>query len=141
MQQSGGSTSPGGASPGGGQAGAGAGMSPNLAGALAYVLGIVTGIVFLLIEKDPFVRFHAYQSILLSVAWIVFWIAWTIVSGILFQVPFLGFIAVIVGMLVSLVLGLGMLVLVVMLIIKAAQGQRWKLPFIGDMAEKYATGQ
>lgn len=132
MQQSGGNTSP---------TGAGAGMSPNLAGALAYVLGIVTGIVFLMIEKDPFVRFHAYQSILLSVAWILFWIAWTIVSGILFHIPFLGFIAVMVGMLVSLVLGLGMLVLVVVLIIKAAQGQRWKLPFIGDMAEKYAAGQ
>ena len=117
------------------------GMSPTLAGALAYVLGLITGIVFLMIEKDPFVRFHAYQSILLSVAWIVFWIAWTIVSGILLHIPFLGFIAVLVGMVVSLVLGLGMLVLVVVLIIKAAQGQRWKLPFIGDMAEKYATGQ
>ncbi len=120
---------------------AGTGMSPNVAGALAYVLGLITGVVFLMIEKDPFVRFHAYQSILLSVAWIVFWIAWTIVSGILFHIPFLGFIAVMVGLLVSLVLGLGMLVLVVVLIIKAAQGEKWKLPFIGAMAEKYAAGQ
>jgi len=134
MQQNGGGPNP-------SEAQAGAGIAPNLAGALSYVLGLITGVVFLMIEKNSFVRFHAYQSILLSVAWIAFWIAWSIVSGILFHIPFLGFLAVIIGMLVSLVLGLGMLVLVIVLIIKAYQGQRWKLPFIGNMAERYAGPQ
>ena len=44
-----------------------------------------------------------------------------------------------IGVLIVLGLGLGMLVLVVMLIIKAYQGQQWKLPYIGEMAERYAA--
>jgi uncharacterized membrane protein len=131
MQQNGGSSASGTQS--------GTGIAPNVAGALSYVLGFITGIVFLLLEKDPFVRFHAYQSILLSAAWVVLQIAFSILSSILLQIPFLGFLVVIIGLLVSLVLGLGMFVLEIMLIIKAFQGQRWKLPFIGDMAEKYAA--
>ena len=132
MQQNDRTTNPGGAQ-------TGAGMAPNLAGALSYVLGIITGVVFLMMEKDRFVRFHAYQSILLSVAWVVFWVAFNILSAILWRIPFLGFLAAIIGILLSLVLGLGMLLLVIVLIIKAYQGQRWKLPFIGDIAERYAT--
>ena len=131
MQQNSGNTTPG--------AQAGTGMAPNLAGALSYVLGIITGVIFLMMEKDRFVRFHAYQSVFLSVAWIAFWIAFSIIDAILFHIPFLGFLVAIIGMLISLVLGLGMLVLLVVLIIKAYQGQMWKLPFIGNMAEKYAS--
>ena len=52
----------------------GTGLAPNVAGALSYVLGLVTGILFVLLERDRFVRFHAFQSILVSVAWIVFWV-------------------------------------------------------------------
>ena len=118
---------------------AGTGLAPNIAAALSYVLGLITGIVFLMIDRDPFVRFHAYQSIFLSVAWFVFWIGFNIVSIVLSFIPFLGFLAAIVGLLLSLVLGLGMLVLVLVLIFKAYQGQHMKLPVIGDMAEKYAA--
>lgn len=117
------------------------GLAPNLAGALSYVLGLVTGIVFLMLSKDPFVRFHAYQSILLSVGWVVFWIAVSIVEAVLFQIPFLGFLVAIISMLAGLVLGLGLLVLWIVLMLRAYQGQQWKLPFIGNMAEKYAAGQ
>ncbi len=114
------------------------GMTPSLAGALSYVLGIITGVTFLMMSKDSFVRFHAYQSIFLSVAWIAFWIAFSIVSIMLGFIPFLRFLVAILGLLMSLVLGLGFLVLWIVLIVKASQGQRWKLPFIGNMAEKYA---
>lgn len=117
------------------------GMAPNLAAALSYVLGIITGVVFLVVEKDPFVRFHAYQSIFLSVAWFAFWIVFTVISSILGMIPFVGFLAVIFGLLVSLVLGLGSLILVLVLIIKAYHGERFKVPYIGNMAEKYAAGQ
>ncbi len=117
----------------------GTGMAPNVAGALSYVLGLVTGVVFLLIEKDKFVRFHAYQSIFLSVAWIAFWVVFNILETIFWQISFLGFIAAIIGILLSLVLGLGMLVLVIVLIIKAYQGEQWKVPYIGNMAERYAS--
>jgi uncharacterized membrane protein len=117
------------------------GMAPNLAAALSYVLGIITGVVFLMVEKDPFVRFHAYQSIFLSVAWFAFWIVFTVISSVLGMIPFVGFLAVIFGLLVSLVLGLGSLILVLVLIIKAYNGERFKVPYIGNMAEKYAAGQ
>jgi uncharacterized membrane protein len=57
------------------------------------------------------------------------------------MIPFVGFLAVIFGLLVSLVLGLGSLILVLVLIIKAYNGERFKVPYIGNMAEKYAAGQ
>ncbi|MHB1004674.1 MAG: DUF4870 domain-containing protein [Chloroflexota bacterium] len=131
--QSGGDNS----NPGGGSTGTG--LTPNVAGALCYVLGFITGIIFLMMEKDRFVRFHAYQSILLSAAWVVFWIAFTILSTILGMIPFLGFIVVVIGLLLSLGLGLGGFVLFVILIVRAYQGQTWKLPYIGAMAERYAN--
>ena len=62
---------------------AGAGLTPNVAGALTYLLGLITGILFLVIDPfktDRFVRFHAFQSIFFNVAWIAFWIVWTIVG-------------------------------------------------------------
>lgn len=132
MQGSGGNLG----SSGGSQSGTG--LSPNVAAALSYVLGAITGVLFVMLEKNSFVRFHAFQSIILSVAWIAFWIVYTIVVGVLSMVPVLGFLVAILGFLVSLVLGLGGLILFIMLIVKAAQGERWKLPYVGDMAEGYA---
>ena len=117
----------------------GTGLAPNVAGALSYVLGPITGVLFVLLERNSYVRFHAFQSILVSVAWIVFWIAYTIVMGIFSMVPVLGFLVAILGFLISLVLGLGGLILFIMLIVKAAQGERWKLPYVGNMAESYAS--
>lgn len=64
---------------------ANSGLAPNLAGELAYVLGLITGIVFLVLEPykhDRFVRFHAIQSILFCVAAIAFSIAWHILVSI-----------------------------------------------------------
>ena len=58
---------------------AGAGLTPNVAGALAYLVGAITGILFLVIDPfkaDRFVRFHAFQSIFFNLAWIAFWIIW-----------------------------------------------------------------
>ena len=67
-------------------AAANSGLTANTAGALAYLAGIVTGILFLVIDpykSDRFVRFHAFQSIFFNVAWIALWIAWTIVGLVL----------------------------------------------------------
>ena len=93
------------------------GLPKNTAAALSYVLGWLTGIVFLLIEKDPFVRFHAAQSI------IVFGIL-TIVTII----PFLWMIAPL-AWIVGFVLWL-------VLIFKAYQGEDFKLPWVSDLAKK-----
>src|ERR1700691_3537925 len=60
------------------------GMTSNVAAALAYVVGFITGIIFLAIapyNKDPFVRFHAFQSIFLSIAYIAFSIVWGVIFG------------------------------------------------------------
>jgi uncharacterized membrane protein len=107
------------------------GLAPNVAGALAYLLGPITGVLFLLIEKNsPFVRFHALQSIVFGVIWIIFWIVLSVISGV---VPVLGWL---VGFLISIVAGLGGLVLWLLLMWKAYQGQEWELPVAGPIARK-----
>jgi uncharacterized membrane protein len=96
----------------------GTGLPKNTAAALSYVLGWLTGIVFLLIEKDPFVRFHAMQSV------VTFG-----VLTILAMVPLIGWVLSPLVMIVSFVLWL-------VLIFKAYQGEEFKLPVIGDFAKK-----
>ena len=101
------------------------GMEQNLEGLLCYVLGWVTGIVFLVTEKDnKFVRFHAVQSI------VVFG-ALTIVAIILSFIP-------IVGWIINTILGIAAFILWIVLMMKAYQGTMYKLPIAGDLAEKYS---
>ena len=107
------------------------GLTPNLAAALSYLLMPLTGIVFLVVEKtNAFVRFHAMQSTVLGVAWIVFWIGLTILTSL---VPVLG---VIVGFLISIVLWLGGFILWLLLMWNAYQGKEWELPVVGPFARK-----
>jgi uncharacterized membrane protein len=107
------------------------GLTPNLAAALSYLLMPLTGIVFLVVEKtNAFVRFHAMQSTVLGVAWIVFWIGLTILTSL---VPVLGWI---VGFLISIVLWLGGFILWLLLMWNAYQGKEWELPVVGPFARK-----
>jgi uncharacterized membrane protein len=109
-----------------------AGLADNIAGMLAYVT-IVPAIVFLAVEpynKKPFVRFHSYQSIFLFVLWAVVWMVTNF-----FLAPIMGILA---HLLLSLV-GLGFFVLWIILLLKANQGQMFKVPVIGDLAEKQAS--
>lgn len=98
------------------------GITENMAGLLTYIAGWVTGIVFLLTEKEnSFVRFHAMQSI-------VVFVPLTVLSWIVGALPFIGgFIGSILWMLV--------LVLWLFLMYQAFQGKRYKLPWAGDFAE------
>ena len=99
------------------------GIQPNVAGLLAYVLGLVTGIIFLVLEKEnKFVRFHAVQAIVLSVG--------LTVAGIV-----LGLLPV-VGVALSILINLGGLALWVVCMIKAYQGQLFRVPVVGDIAAK-----
>ncbi len=100
------------------------GFDPNVAGALAYGLGWVTGLIFLVAEpNNRFVRFHALQSI------IVFG-ALSALTIVLQVIPFVGMlIAVFVVIPLSAILWL-------VLMFKAYQGERFKLPIAGDMAEQ-----
>lgn len=115
------------------------GMDPNVAGLLCYLFGWVSGLIFYLIEKDDKkIRFHALQSILLSVATFAIWIAIGIVFSILGFIPGISLVAIVVFPLLYAVLGLGIMVIWIMLMVKAYQGEKWKLPIIGDIAEKNA---
>ena len=96
---------------------AGTGLPKKTAAALTYVLGWVTGIIFLIVEKDSFVRFHAAQSV------VTFGILTIIVV-----IPFLWFFVPIVWI-VGFVLWL-------VLLYKAYQGEEFKLPWVGDLAKK-----
>jgi uncharacterized membrane protein len=114
-------------------------MSSNVAGLLTYILGFITGIIFLVIEpykNDKFVRFHAFQSIFLSIIWIAFRVVWGyIVMGTIWN-PFSGLWALL-G-LISMLISLAFLACVLFLMYKAYNNQRFKLPIIGDLAAKQA---
>ena len=122
-------------------AGAVAGMEDNVAGALCYLLGFVTGILFLVLEpysKRPFVRFHAFQSILFCAAWIALSIALSIAFGIVGAVlHFLWFMLLPLRGLVGLV---GFLIWL-FLMYKAYNHEWYQLPLVGPIAAKQAGGQ
>ena len=109
-----------------------AGLADNVAGALAYFT-IIPAIVFLVLEpfnRKRFVRFHAFQCIFFAVAMTVFWI----ILGFLGHIPFLGWGTVLLWPLIS----LAGFILWLIMVLKAYQGQMFKLPILGDMADKQA---
>jgi uncharacterized membrane protein len=96
------------------------GLKKTTSGALAYVLGPVTGIIFLVIEKDPFVRFHAMQSTVVFV--VLFVLQWVLgITIILFPL--------------SALIGIISFVLWLILIYKAWQGEQWEVPILGKVAK------
>lgn len=100
------------------------GLEENVAGLLCYILGWVTGLVFILIEQEnKFVRFHAMQSI------IVFG-AITVVAFIFGWIP-------IIGGIISWILWILGLVLWIVLMVKAYQGAKYRVPWAGNLAEKW----
>ena len=102
------------------------GMEENVAGLLCYLVGWVSGLVFFLIEKDSkFVKFHAMQSI-------ITFVALTVIMWIANVIPLIGW-------LISGLVGLLALVLWIILMIKAYKGEKFKLPVIGDLAEKWSA--
>ena len=113
-------------------------MADNVAGLLCYPLGFITGVIFLALapyNQSKFVRFHAFQSIFLSVAWLGVWIIERFIDHVLLLISW--HLVAAIDLLWALV-GLAFLLLVVLLMVKAYQNQRWKLPVIGDFAEKQA---
>jgi uncharacterized membrane protein len=107
-------------------------MADNVASALCYVLGLITGIIFLVLapyNKNPLIRFHAFQSIFMHVACIVFMIGLNIVLGMLhlWGMFFLGSL-----------FWLACFVLWIYLLIQAYQGKMVVLPVIGPLAQQQA---
>lgn len=97
------------------------GLNPNFAAALSYVLLFVSGFVFLMVERqNKFVRFHAIQSL---ITWVTFFVALMVLQFI----PVVNILLIVVGFILWLTL-----------IFKAYGGERFKLPIVGEVAEKNA---
>ena len=118
------------------------GLDENIAALLTYVFGWVSGLIFFLLEKDSkLVRFHAMQSILLNVFVAVLcfagWIVTIVLVLIASQLPdILGTLVGLLATLVWVILGAGLLIAWILCLVRAYQGKFFKLPVIGNLAEK-----
>jgi uncharacterized membrane protein len=101
------------------------GLAENVAGLLCYALGWVTGLIFLLIDKRPWVKFHAAQSIA------VFGGLTIIRIGLLFMTHFLGWA-------IFALIGLISFVLWIFLMVKAYQHETVRIPIAADIADSLA---
>lgn len=108
------------------------GLAENVAGLLCYVAGWITGLIFFLIDKRPFVRFHAAQSLVLFgglfvlywvLSWLLLLVGWVFVGLWVFLGPLIGLVA---------------FVLWIVCMVKAYQGQRFRVPLVADVAESIA---
>ena|SRR5215813_4890587 len=121
------------------------GLDENVAALLSYVFGWLSGLIFFLIEKDSrLVRFHAMQSllfnVLIAIVAIVLWVVAFVVLIVSTQLP--SFVGSLVGLLATLiwvVFFIGIAIAWILCLIKAFQSQYFKLPIIGNFAEKFST--
>ncbi len=101
------------------------GLNQNIAGALSYFLGVITGVLFFLLsDENEYVKFHASQSIII-------FIALFIVGTVSGWIP-------LVGGLLSIIVSIASLLLWLLLMYKAYSGEMYKLPVVGDLAESLA---
>ena len=110
-------------------------MADNVASTLCYVVGLVTGIIFLVMapyNQNKTVRFHAFQSIFLNVAWIAIWIVFNIVLGMMHLAGIFGLFFL------SPLIALAFFILWVYLLISTYQGKQVVLPIIGNIARQQA---
>jgi uncharacterized membrane protein len=114
------------------------GLAPNVLAALAYLAWWVTGVAVLALERDhAFVRFHAWQSILgLGTVWAL-GVAFYFAAFLALSVSAAGFTAMLWIAVIIWLVGLGAWVVC---LFKAWNGQRWLLPIVGHVAERYADG-
>jgi uncharacterized membrane protein len=126
------------------------GLDANLAAALGYPIGILAIICLIMDKENKFVKFHALQAILLYVALIAIWIAVVVLSIILGAIGLaastagsaggaLGSIIGLLWTLVLLVVGVGALIAIILAAVKAYGGNEYKLPVIGNIAEKWSS--
>ncbi|HEY4776611.1 MAG TPA: DUF4870 domain-containing protein [Candidatus Acidoferrales bacterium] len=126
----------GGASPSTPAASSQSGLAENVAGLLCYVLGWITGLIFFLTDKRPFVRFHAAQSIVVFGALMIL----RIIIGMMFVTSGLTGVATgfSLGIMLSGLVSIVGLVLWILLMVKAYQGERYRLPIAAEFADKLA---
>jgi uncharacterized membrane protein len=113
-------------------------MNDNLAGALCYLLGFITGILFLVLapyNQNRTIRFHAFQPIFLNIAWFALYIVVSIVSIAFRVIPFVGTFVYVV---LHLALFLAFVILWFYLLFKTYNGEKIVLPLVGPFADKQA---
>lgn len=114
-------------------------LPESVAGGLAYFT-FLPALVFLLLEpykKSGFVRFHSTQCLLATVALILVGVVLKLVGLLLFIVPVLGPLLVLI---VDVTAGLAAIFVWLVLVVKALQGETFKLAWLGDLAERYSGG-
>lgn len=140
-----------GATPAAGASGKSAlGLDGNIAAALGYPIGVIAIINIVMEKENKFVRFHAIQAILFFVLWFVSFIVlfilsilFTIIGGVLAQAlgsSVGGLIIWLISFILWLVVPLLFFALLIFAAVKAYQGQLYKLPLIGNLADKFANG-
>jgi uncharacterized membrane protein len=113
-----------------------AGLQENIAGALCYSLGVLTGILFLVLEpysKNRTIRFHAFQAIFAWIAVVAVSIVLQIITHSFMLVPFVGWV---ISACLWTAFGVGVFILWLLLMYKAYNNEKWVLPIIGPLAEK-----
>jgi uncharacterized membrane protein len=114
------------------------GMTDNLAGALCYLFGFITGILFLVLapyNQNRTIRFHAFQSIFLNVAWVIIWVVVTIITLAFRAIPFLGLF---ISAVLHFVVFIAFFILWLYMMFKTYNNEKVVLPVVGPMAEKQA---
>ena len=114
-------------------------IETNVVGALAYLAGFVTGIVFLVLDpykSNSFIRFHAFQSIFFNVAWVAFWIVWMILSAVL--TPLTAGIFGLIALPLMLIFTLAGFGIWIFLMYQAYQQKLFRLPIVGKFAAEHA---
>ncbi len=122
--------------PASGASSGGTGLAPNIASLLCYICMPITSIIFLIIEKENAdVRFHAWQGTAFGVGYVVLIIALEILAAIMGAIA--SVLGIIIGFFVP-IIGLAAFVVWIVCLIKAYQGERWRIPVVGDFAAKKA---
>jgi uncharacterized membrane protein len=117
------------------------GLDANLAAALGYPIGLIGLVNFIIEKQNRFVKFHGIQSVLYSLGlWVGFFVLWIVVAILGMMLAFvseaLGFLVVMLSSLLLLVVGLVWFGGLLFFAYKAYQGQMFKLPVIGNLADK-----
>jgi len=114
-------------------------MDTNVVGALTYLAGFLTGIIFLVLDpykSNSFVRFHAFQSIFFNVACLTFWVIWMILSAVL--TPLTAGIFGLIALPLMLVFAISGFGIWIFLMVQAYQQILFKLPIVGKFAAEQA---
>jgi uncharacterized membrane protein len=114
-------------------------MDTNVVGALTYLAGFLTGIIFLVLDpykSNSFVRFHAFQSIFFNIAWAVPWIVWMVVATVL--TPLTAGVFAVIALPLMLIFTLAGFGIWIFLMLQAYQQKLFKLPIVGKFAAEHA---